>query len=71
MQFVTGRNYGTPQVLLIEVLSPLSGDSIAMVLVRFVDKSRGISGTVKLMEFELDQIGPAVLREYDSGRYGE
>ena len=46
-------------------------DSWDLVQVRFDDEARAISGTVKVMALELNQfaIGPAVMREYDAGRY--
>jgi len=67
--YTTGRNYGTPQVLIIDA-PQLPDDPIADVRVMFEDDARGIVGVVTLMACECDHnIGHAVLREYDAGRY--
>lgn len=67
--FNTGRNYNGAQVLSINV-PPAPADSLDDVEVSFTDAARNISGIVTLIGFELDgNIGPAVLREYDAGRY--
>lgn len=69
IQFFTGRDYGAPQVLEITVPA-LPADELANVDVSFIDDARGIVGVVTLMAFELQgNIGAAVLREYDAGRY--
>ena len=71
--FSTGRNYETEQVLLIELSDYSDKGEIEFCSVKFTDNSRGISGYVSLMKFELDStdynIGQSVLREYDNGRY--
>lgn len=67
--FYTGREYNGPQSLKIDAPAA-PADALADVRVTFADASRGISGTVTLMAFELHgNIGAAVLREYDAGRY--
>ena len=67
--FNTGRNYGSAQVLTIDVPAA-PADALADVDVSFSDAARNISGIVTLMGFELDRnVGPSVLREYDAGRY--
>ena len=67
--FNTGRNYGSAQVLTINVPAA-PADALADVEVSFTDASRNIVGIVTLMAFELDRnVGPSVLREYDAGRY--
>lgn len=74
MRYETGRNYGTPQVIDITVPTiPADADLCDTFRVTFADQARNISGTVHLMTFECSplSIGPAVLREYDAGRYTE
>lgn len=74
MKYPTGRDYGTPQVLEITAPTiPADADLCDTFRVTFVDQARHISGTVHLMAFECDprSVGPAVLREYDAGRYAE
>lgn len=70
----TGRHYGAPQVLAITAptLSP-SIDPAELVLVHFDDPARNIVGVVQVLACETGayDIGPAVLREYDHGRYRE
>lgn len=67
-RYTTGRNYGAPQVL--EITAPANAsDDLDFVPVQFTDAVRGISGTVKVLGFYLSDIGPAVLTEYDAGRY--
>lgn len=69
IKYQTGRHYGAPQVL--EITVPAKpADELADVAVTFADGARGIAGAVTLMAFELHgNIGAAVLREYDAGRY--
>ena len=68
--YITGRTYGTPQVLRIETLWR-GKDATDWTTVRFDDDTRGISGVVVVLDMEVTprDIGPAVLREYDGGRY--
>ena len=69
IHYSTGRTYDKPQCLAIDAPAA-PADPIANVRVTFVDASRGISGSVTLMACELGcDIGRAVLREYDAGRY--
>lgn len=69
IHYSTGRTYDKPQCLAIDAPAA-PADPIANVRVTFVDASRGISGAVTLMACELGcDIGAAVLREYDAGRY--
>ena len=66
--FHTGRNYGTDQMLEIEV--PAVGTLFTTV--RFKDAVRGIKGETEILIFEGDSqyhIGLLVLAEYDAGRY--
>lgn len=72
IRFETQRFYDNAQVL--EIAMPEDADrydSWDLVEVRFDDAARAISGTVKVMALELNQfaVGPAVMREYDAGRY--
>lgn len=72
MRYETGRNYGAPQVLDITVPTiPADVDLCDTFRVTFVDQARHINGTVHIMAFECGpySAGPAVLREYDAGRY--
>ena len=68
--YITGRTYGTPQVLRISVVSRGADDFDAS-RVEFHDDARRISGAVSVFTLEVTprDIGPAVLREYDGGRY--
>lgn len=70
IKYQTGRIYNGPQTLDIAVPA-LPADELADVEVAFADASRHISGTVTLMALEANprEIGRAVLREYDAGRY--
>lgn len=69
VRFKTGRTYDGPQILVIDV-PPMPDDVFADVRVAFSDPSRHISGVVTLMACQIDfGVGPAVLREYDAGRY--
>jgi hypothetical protein len=65
----TGRNYGTSQIL--EITFAPTDDIMSDVPATFVDAARGISGTVTVFGFDAtpNTIGPAVLAEYDAGRY--
>ena len=70
IKYQTGRQYNGAQTLIINVPA-MPADDLADVTVPFVDASRGIAGAVTLMAFEANprEIGRAVLREYDAGRY--
>lgn len=66
--FPTGRNYGTDQILEIEV----SELGTLFTTVRFKDAVRGIKGETEILIFDGEsqrQIGLLVLAEYDAGRY--
>lgn len=67
-QYLTGRNYGTAQILTITAPA-IANDEWDLIEVAFEDAARGIAGTVRVFGIDLDQVGPAVLREYDAGRY--
>lgn len=69
--FPTGRDYGAPQVLYIDLPDTTGVDDWSMVPVRFADAARNISGVVQLfaMTAHPAYAGPAVLAEYDAGRY--
>jgi hypothetical protein len=74
ISYKTGRDYGAPQVLEItfpSVTCDLSDAAFVDVHVQFVDAARGISGAVKVFgsDANANQIGRAVLAEYDAGRY--
>lgn len=75
IQFNTGRVYGTKQILNIMAPNPRDdADLIDWVSVSFNDEARNIIGTVSLMVCETMSnydIGCAVLREYDAGRYNQ
>jgi hypothetical protein len=76
IHYATGRNYGTAQVLAITI-DRAPADPLDDMTVRFVDTSRNIAGTVRMLKIacmyagRLDpsETGAAVLREYDAGRY--
>lgn len=69
IEYKTGRDYGTEQVL--SITYQTTDDDIADVEAEFIDSARGISGRVSVMGFNAQSylIGAAVLREYDAGRY--
>lgn len=73
LAYPTGRDYGAPQILEITLTMPdRSGDPFTDVRVTFNDAVRGIAGEVGLFLAQLTssrEIGEAVLREYDAGRY--
>ncbi len=73
--YETGRDYGAPQIL--EITYP-AVDSLADMesgmefhSVQFLDAVRAISGEVQISGYDCNffRIGPAVLAEYDAGRY--
>lgn len=71
--YSTGRDYGAPQVLVIDAPT-IPDDPIADVRVTFADAARNISGAVDVMACECwttSSMGAAVLREYDAGRYAQ
>jgi hypothetical protein len=76
IHFNTGRCYGGNQQFL-DIWWDDSQEGVGLYLedvsVHFRDEARSISGTVKLVGFELcytnREIGKAVVREYDAGRY--
>ena len=71
--YATGRDYGTPQVLIIDA-PQLPDNPIADVRVTFSDSARNISGAVSVMACECcttSSMGAAVLREYDASRYDQ
>lgn len=72
--YITGRDYGAPQVLEISYSAPLQpADNFDFDLIpaSFVDAVRGISGQVNIFPHDATpaKIGRAVLAEYDAGRY--
>ena len=70
INYKTGRNYGTEQVLQITVEQDIQADyAIRDIVAVFVDSSRRISGRVHTTLFGSDGIGESILREYDAGRY--
>lgn len=78
ISYPTGRDYGTPQILEITT-ARLPDDPFADMRVVFVDAARNIRGTVVIMallcmsagRINPAELGAAVLREYDAGRYTE
>lgn len=69
--YTTGRTYNGTQTLDINAPSA-GGDDWEHVEVQFRDASRNIDGIVKVFNIELNtprELGAAVLREYDAGRY--
>lgn len=73
IKYTTGRNYGTAQILEIDAPGARDDDDmLADVRVTFNDTARHIRGVVSVMRLECDaNLGRAVLREYDAGRYNE
>jgi hypothetical protein len=74
IEYVTGRDYGRPQVL--KITNPANAAShpdSPFVSVYFDDAVRGIAGAVTILATDCNarDIGPAVLRQYDTGRYTE
>jgi hypothetical protein len=67
--YTTGRTYDSPQVLEIEIETRKEDEfGLEEITATFRDQSRHISGRVTALVFP-DGIGPAVLTEYDAGRY--
>lgn len=70
--YPTGRVYG-PAAQVLHITAPRAGaDDWGHAEVQFRDAARGIAGTVKVFNIELSaprELGAAVLREYDAGRY--
>jgi hypothetical protein len=72
LTYSTGRDYGTAQVLEIEILNHKTDDfSFVTGSALFVDRSRHIAARVDFIAFGTsdDHIGRAVLAAYDSGDY--
>jgi hypothetical protein len=70
--YVTGRNYGTPQVLEITAPTAPTGAEFDVFDVEFVDRARNIRGRVRLFGMQLcspDLVGRAVMESYDAGLY--
>lgn len=73
--YPTGRDYGKPQVLVIDMPENVSPDPIdevpELVRVFFDDPVRGIAASVQVCDYAVNSydIGRAVLREYDAGHY--
>lgn len=69
--YTTGRTYDGPQALEIEIESRKEDEwGLEQITATFRDHSRRISGRVNALVFA-DGIGPAILAEYDAGRYTE
>ena len=69
IKYPTGRTYDAPQVLEIEIETRKEDDfGLEEITATFRDQSRHIAGRVTALVFP-DGIGPAVLTEYDAGRY--
>lgn len=74
IEYVTGRDYGRPQVLKITNPAHVARRTDSpFVAVYFDDPVRGIAGAVTILDTDCNprDIGPAVLRQYDTGRYTE
>ena len=72
MKYATGRNYGVDQVLEISNISTVDDSGVIyMFVAMFRDEARHIAGRVNGVAFgkSPDDIGAAVLAEYDAGRY--
>lgn len=72
LTYSTGRDYGTPQVLEIELLKHDTDEfNFGTGSALFVDKARHIAGRVDFIAFGNSdaEIGRAVLAAYDSGDY--
>jgi len=74
MRYATGRNYGTEQVLEIDVtgMNPIDEFGFVDAVAEFTDKSRNIKGKVYVSVFAKDLltgIPQAVLKAYDDGAY--
>jgi hypothetical protein len=69
IKYATGRTYDSPQVLEIEIETRKEDEyGLEEITATFKDQSRHIAGRVTAIVFP-DGIGPAVLIEYDAGRY--
>ena len=69
IKYATGRTYDSPQVLEIEIETRKEDEfGLEEITATFKDQSRHIAGRVTATVFP-DGIGPAVLTEYDAGRY--
>ena len=69
LTYTTGRTYDAPQVLEITIETRKQDEyGLEEITATFRDQSRHISGRVNALVFP-DGIGPAVLAEYDAGRY--
>jgi hypothetical protein len=69
ISYTTGRTYDGPQILEIEIENRTQDEfGLEEITATFRDQSRHIAGRVTALVFP-DGIGPAVLTEYDAGRY--
>jgi hypothetical protein len=69
INYTTGRNYGTAQILSITIESETTDDyGFTDVVATFSDASRNISGRVALVT-DTKGLGQAVLQAYDAGQY--
>jgi hypothetical protein len=70
IEYATGRTYDAPQVLQITIEQQTT-DSFGLINITatFTDASRHISGRVQTFTTSTAEIGPAILAEYDAGRY--
>jgi hypothetical protein len=69
IEYKTGRDYGSEQVLFIDILSQSTDDfDITTTVAVFRDHVRHISGKVTAISLG-GSIGEAVMAEYDAGRY--
>jgi len=69
INYTTGRNYGTAQVLAITIESETTDEyGFTDVVASFSDASRNISGRVALVT-DTKALGQAVLQAYDAGQY--
>jgi hypothetical protein len=69
INYTTGRNYGTAQILTITIESETTDDlGFTDVVATFSDASRNISGRVALVT-DTKSLGQAVLQAYDAGQY--
>jgi hypothetical protein len=69
INYTTGRNYGTAQILSITIESETTDEyGFTDVVASFSDASRNISGRIALVT-DTKGLGQAILQAYDAGQY--
>jgi len=70
LTYATGRTYNGAQTLVITIEQSIEDEfGLSNITAVFRDASRHIDGRVSTVVFDAADIGPAVLAEYDAGRY--